>query len=543
VDAVHARPNPSQSSTPPSSEALAAQTPRREPGHGVVADARRADAPLDFTDPLPKSVGVLVVGGGVSGLATAARILECTAHWPRDEQPSVAVVEREPRPAPGVAYGGCDAEHLLNVPAARMGLDPDDPTGFHRWLLQRYPGRFAPGDFAERALYGRYLNETMRARLAPSRHRLALVRDRVVDLAPDEGDPQQRLRVECRDGGRTFAAAAVLALGLPESRPCWSGRVVGQLHERTLEECGRLLATPWSTAEETPLDQIKGDDAVLVVGSGLTAIDVVAGLVRRGHRGRIDLVSRHGRLPLPHAPAGQPAPSEETARRLAALPKDIEGLAPKDALALVRAAARSLHAEGITWHAAIDALRPRSAAIWRRWNDRERARFLASLRPFWEVHRHRAPSPLLDLVHERARNGLLGLHRGTLESLGASSAAISRLEVRAAGRMFEVHRVVDCTGPARSLATTADPLLAALLGRGDAVTDAAGLGLETDDDGRLRTKDGALRDLVFVVGALRRGSEFESTAVPELRVLARTAADAIVALVTKQAGTRRKESA
>ena len=41
-----------------------------------------------------------------------------------------------------MAYGACDGEHLLNVPAVRMGVFADRPTGFHEWLERAAPGRY-----------------------------------------------------------------------------------------------------------------------------------------------------------------------------------------------------------------------------------------------------------------------------------------------------------------------------------------------------------------------------------------------------------------
>ncbi len=130
---------------------------------------------LCWSDRPPQRADILVVGGGFSGLLVAVGILE------RDSQVTVAVVERFPRSAPGVAYGGCEPQHLLNVRADRMGAVAESPGDFHEWLERKFPGTFGRNDFVARSLYGEYLNETVGALLAPHRARISLIRDSVLE--------------------------------------------------------------------------------------------------------------------------------------------------------------------------------------------------------------------------------------------------------------------------------------------------------------------------------------------------------------------------
>jgi uncharacterized NAD(P)/FAD-binding protein YdhS len=56
------------------------------------------------------------------------------------------------------------------------------------------------------------------------------------------------------------------------------------------------------------LDCVAESERVLVVGSGLTAADIIAALDASGHRGRIVMISRRGLWSLGHAP--RPFPPE-----------------------------------------------------------------------------------------------------------------------------------------------------------------------------------------------------------------------------------------
>jgi uncharacterized NAD(P)/FAD-binding protein YdhS len=92
---------------------------------------------------------------------------------------------------------------------------------------------------------------------------------------------------------------------------------------------------------------------------------------------------------------------------------------------------------------------------------------------------------------------------------------------------LRVDRVVCCTGPSVDARRPAPPLVRALVDAGLARPCALGLGLWVDPEGRLVGADGRARDALRVVGPLRRGEAWESTAIPELRVQAAAVAVAL----------------
>jgi uncharacterized NAD(P)/FAD-binding protein YdhS len=64
--------------------------------------------------------------------------------------------------------------------------------------------------------------------------------------------------------------------------------------------------------------------------------------------------------------------------------------------------------------------------------------------------------------------------------------------------------------------------------RGTARPDRFGLGLETTPEGALVAADGTVVPQILVIGPPRRGSLFETTAVPEVRSQALHIADHLV---------------
>lgn len=520
------------------------------PMNSMTADR---PASLPWVETAPEELDVAVVGGGFSGLLTLVHLRR--AH-PRAR---LALFERRARCGPGVAYGACGPTHLLNVPAGRMGAFPDEVAGFHRWLESRWPGRFTAGEFVPRRLYGEYLVELAISSLgtaddpeaAASPRNTWLVRDAVVHI---ERLPT-RFELLRASGSTCVARGVVLAPGLPQARAPWTA--VDQGVPRHL-----LVSDPW---EERGYEDLVPEAPVLVVGSGLTAVDVVLELRRRGHCGSILMLSRNGRLPLPHALPGEPPEvmdplhalvgrgTDSSAMGRAATNEASAGVEPSDdsdrrptpsaVFRAVRAAVRRRRAQGLGWEAVIDALRPRTTEIWRGWTSTERRSFLRRLRPFWEIHRHRAPRDVLATLEALRVSGVLSVERGAivrLEARGADALRVtvssgagdrrSRPDQAAAQRStqsLEVARLFNCVGPAMGVRDTIDPLLGALLRSGVARPDDTGMGFECDDDGRLISAGGVTDPGIVLVGALRRGTLWESTAVPELRVQAKRAAEAL----------------
>src|SRR6266699_1552292 len=84
-----------------------------------------------------------------------------------------------------------------------------------------------------------------------------------------------------------------------------------------------------------------------------------------------------------------------------------------------------------------------------------------------------------------------------------------------------------CTGPDCDLRRTSDPLIKHLRARGYIRLDPLGLGLDIADDGALITAGGEKSRPLYAVGPLRKGSLWETTAVPELRTQAASLARAL----------------
>jgi uncharacterized NAD(P)/FAD-binding protein YdhS len=286
---------------------------------------------------------------------------------------------------------------------------------------------------------------------------------------------------------------------------------------------GHAAPTPLAPEVEVawPADQVvvQPHEDVLIIGLGLTFLDVVASLRAQGHRGRITAFSRRGRLPAPHA-AGT------TTVRLAAEPAPVATL-----VARVREAAAEAHRRGEPWQAVLDQARAHAPAWWAALDEAERARFLRHVRPAWEVHRHRAPPDALAHVAAATADG-------SLEQLAARWGGVTRAEGRlqvtlhtAAGPVTRtVDRVLQATGGGDAR-RGGFGLHATLATRGTIRLDPSGLGISADPNGVALDRDGAATG-PWLIGPALRADRFEATAIPEIRAQAAALADALAAKLT-----------
>jgi uncharacterized NAD(P)/FAD-binding protein YdhS len=440
----------------------------------------------------PEVVEVAIVGAGFSGTALAAHLLRLT---PRSRL-RVAVCERAAAVGRGLAYGTVCAGHLLNVPASRMSLYPDSPGHFLSWLRARRDAAAGPDRFAPRTWYGDYLEECLAEAGAQAESgAFSAVRAEASD-AQRCGD-QWVLRLA--GGGALRCEALVLATGHASPRPLPG------------EERGRgVVNDPWR--EGVPA-VVAPDARAVIVGSGLTMVDLLVSLREAGLRSAVRIISRHGRLPLaqpeprpasrPPAPGWSPPP----------------GTPLRELVAGVRREARRLAAEGQTWHAAVDAIREVTPQLWQAFPDADRARFLRHVRPLWEVHRHRLAPDIARWLDCEVRAGGLDLIAGRVVRVSpdAESSVVAYLP---RGSRDESHvradLVLNATGPAADPIHASDSLMRRLLERGDIARDPHGIGLRLDESGQALGADGRPRPGLFILGPARRARDWEATAVPEL---------------------------
>ncbi|KAA3515988.1 FAD/NAD(P)-binding protein [Agrobacterium rosae] len=438
---------------------------------------------------------VAVIGGGFSGAAFALHLSALSAG-----KVGIVVFEPRSRLGAGLAYSTAEPAHRINVPAGRMSLYPDDPESFLRYLAttdehatdaaligrdgQPYPRRHVFGDYVE-------------AEIAPLlssgavEHRKA----EVVSIVPSGEDWD----IADSQNGALRAQFVVLAVSHPAPgllRPLLP-----------FKDHPKLVADVTVPAALAP---IATEDHVLILGNGLTAADVVAALEKRGHRGKITSVSRRGLRSRGHAPAAQEPFGDFSSK---------PSLRASALLRVIRRSIEEAKADGLTWHAVLDAVRGQAFAIWRALPVAERRRIVRLARPFWDAHRFRIAPQVEDaldraIAEDRLAIAAARLKRVVPEGNGFRVILSPRHMPDDQEQIFDA--IVVTTGPAHEGILQSQPFLAALAEAGHLSLCKTGLGIACDLDARVLGNHGAPTDNLFVAGPLARGTFGELMGLPQV---------------------------
>jgi len=457
---------------------------------------------------------ILIIGGGLSGTMLAVQLLR------RPGQRRILIIEPRAELGRGEAYSAVELGHTLNGNAARMSVDPDNPDDLTQWLNTHIAGGGWPESaeqkvpvselFPPRGLFGVYVQQRLaQARLVGAQQGSTLehVCAEVVDLQTAVDSVQLTLN----DGRRLSAAYAVLATGMfPAART----------PQKNSSGLNAAALDPWDVAAMRQLD---AQSTVLIIGSGLTMVDAVVSLEQAGHRGPIEVFSRHGLLP--HVRRQPPTWVDFLA-------EDPSIRTPRQLLGELRRQCRDAIAQGIDWQAPLDTVRAHIGRLWSQATDVQRRQFVRHVRPWWESHHHRSPPLSAALVERLQRDGRLRIQAASFKGLEpASGAGVSiRLRRRGEADTCVVHgaALINSSGIEYDWRRVARPLPQQLLARGLVQPGPLALGIAAAVDGAVLDAEGQAGSRLFAMGPPLRGMWWESTAVTDVALQAKALAARLV---------------
>ena len=437
---------------------------------------------------------IAIVGGGYTGAAAAVQLTGAS-------DADVIIIEPRTQLGCGVAYSTRDPDHRLNGPLENHLVDPAQPGDLRDWcakvrVLERDPQALAANGaiYLRRGDFGDYVAHAVAGRFSRIRHRQC----RATALRTNGRD----YAIATSDGSTVAADGVVIATG-----------VGGFRLPALFANIGAHAALVHDPFEAGCLQAIGARARVLLVGAGLTALDVLSTLLRQGHAGPMLAISRHGIRPrLPRARLGEAPVAELLAKIDGELPDYVRSaISQKSVLALSRALRKRIRAaaaEGIDWQVPFDDMRN---VVWQFWPTlplEEKKRFLRHLRGIYEAHRFRVPPQNDLIVREGERQGRILFRRGRFEDAVASGRRIRATWQDETQRRTtaEFDLVVNCTGLDPMFGAADNPFLSDLMRQGILRVDPTGIGFEVDSYCRPIGRDGKASPRLRVAGPPAAGS-------------------------------------
>ncbi len=480
------------------------------------------------SEPHEQELTVAVVGGGASGTLTAVQLLGRAAACGGGLR--VALIDQYGRHGRGVAYSTEHEAHLLNAVASQMSAVPDDPQHLIRWA--NTAGRGSPDrpdaqavtdtTFLPRAAYGRYLRDVLADADRRAHPTGQLTRVTAEVLAIRRNDTGPAIRVVLGDG-HLDADAAVLAVGntpaaLPFDPP----------------PGGRVITDPWRPGAMASLLGCIGARSVVIVGTGLTMLDLAIAIAAVNPDAVVHAVSRHGMLPRTH-PGAAPRPDRPV--WLPVITRTSEDVRLADLLWQARTA---IAANPASWHDVLGSLRPYVPGLWRRMPAADKRAFLRHVARYWEIHRHLVPPATASRIAELRLSGRLEIHRGRVEKVSPHDDRM-RVLLHSGDDTIELAAdwLVNGTGGTTDISANPSPLLRDLFRSGLARPDPLRLGIDATVDGAVVDSAGTPSNVLYTLGPPLRGLWYETTAIPEIR----QQAAALARLITSNARGAASDSA
>jgi uncharacterized NAD(P)/FAD-binding protein YdhS len=449
---------------------------------------------------------VAIIGGGAAAAALLSELLERQLPQPLHLDWYTGG-GNSPR---GVAYGTRSDKHLLNVRAASMSMFAARPHGFLEFA-QRGDNSIAGTDFLPRRLYGDYLETQVERALERARaagHDVRVLPFEVDAVVPEHDGVNV---IHGEDSARVDAA--VLAIGSLPPQP------LSGVSDDALDS-GQYVTEPWSF-----LAQAKPDTRprkVVLIGLGLTAVDVLLELSALWPNATFEAISRHGLLPEPHLQHAS-APADDSSEL-------IEAMRDEPYIRTWIRMLREAVAQSADWRTVVDSLRPHTPSLWALLPEAERSRFLRHARWAWERVRHRMPPQVMAAMKSLEETDRLHRRRGRLQAVDVAGDKLHLDIRRPHGKGVETmdaDLVIQTVGLNTDVRRTHHPLIRQLSTNGHVTADPLGLGITASAESRAKHDELAWPHF-YVIGTLLRGTLWESTAMPEIRQQARNLADRLL---------------
>ena len=363
------------------------------------------------------TIPVCIIGSGYSAAALTLHLL-ARGMAPAD----LAIVGPGPL-GQGQAYGCVSDDFRLNVRAELMRLWPDQPDHFATWARLSITDDPAAGTDVGMFYRRRDFASYMAAQLGAASGTATIRRHEC--LAQTIAGTEDGWQVTLADGTTLAAARIIIATGNPA--PEWP------MASPPVDAPG-LVRVPWRG--DWP-DRIRTDATVLIIGGGLTALDALHTLHRRGHRGSITVICPEGMLP-PVQTGWQDAPP-------VTWPTPLRG---SGFLRFMRHHVGDRDWSRTEWQRRFESLRVHISAAWQTLPDTDQTRLMRRLGWLWSLARFRAGPQASNSAQTLIDSGQLTIRRNIVTGL-ATSTEDRHLVSLGSGTTIKADAVINCSGAGR----------------------------------------------------------------------------------------------
>lgn len=482
-----------------------------------------------------------IIGGG----SVATSFLRQFASLIASKRPYVSgkVYVFEPRSevGAGCAYQEDSISNLLNTRAGSMSPIASDPSHFIQWLRNNeekwrksFPtAQLVAESFLPRALFGIYLQEVHRESVAMLAREGTLV-EHITLTVSGIRRVNSGYEIYTNTGLNFQANSAILAIGNIETTAF--DHLAGYAgYFNSPYPCKRFAQA---------IDPLK---SVCILGSSLSAIDAAVSLADLGHKGKLDFVSRNGRLPsvrgehnsprqlsiLSRAKIGEFALANQGRLSLSEIVEFLrlelelcDGKAPvlneilRDGLGPQRYIDLEIDdasANDRTWQAVTYGLNESIDLIWKSLSVDDKRVFQRQFRSLWLAYRVSFPIQNARKLQPLLHSNQLTVHGGCSEV--CFDEAVGRFRVNlvdqngAPSATIFSEYLINATGYTSDVQSCRSPLIRGMLANGLVRPNEFG-GLDVDfDTGCILSRVGSPMKGLFALGSLTAGTYFWTNAM------------------------------
>lgn len=370
-------------------------------------------------------VDFLIIGSGLAGAAIAIQLLE------NGINPKKIVIVGPTNVGYGNAYECDHNEYRLNVRSETMWINPKNKFEFSKWakLNIKDPKAYhSAGHFYKRNDFAKFVNSKLDKYL--KNKELLHHKNIVKRIHRDEFGSW----VSCLSNNKKILSKnIILATGNPiPNWPCL-------IEESILKKNKNLYENPWNGKW---IDDTQGREKILLIGSGLSALDCLSVLKSKGHKGHITIVSKSGKFP--------PVQANWQRRKHPKWPGSINNsLLPSKMINFFKNYLPKKKYSSSEWQSSWEELRQDLNPNWDRISDKDKIKLKRKLYSIWSRLRYRASPQSIKAKDYFLKKGQLTIHSGFAEKIIVNNELLTLKLLD--GSTLSSDKIINCSGKGRDM--------------------------------------------------------------------------------------------